>query len=162
MKVYKLSIDEYDDLDYELIAIHSSLEDFRLAYFINQNLSVNLKKSKGNVILNDKNGETHFSRFFFEDIKKDISWNLIQNENETQTANRETVGDLFAETKNIFAAKNHLIPEHKNVDYFLKIENSEDSTAILKIVNKLKKITKITAVYPLNTEKIKSKNNLIF
>ena len=162
MKVYKLRVDEYDDLDYDLIAIHSSLEDYRLVYFINQNLPINLKKSKCNVILNDKNGETHFSRFIFEDKKKDVFWNLIQNQNETHTTTQDNDQDLFAETDNIFSAKNYLIPEYKNVDYFLKIENSNDDIDIQEITSQLKKIQKITAIYLLEAEKIKSKNNLIF
>ena len=36
MVLHKLYIDEFDEIDYELIAIHTSLEDYRPAYFINQ------------------------------------------------------------------------------------------------------------------------------
>ena len=35
MALYKLHIEEFDEVDYELIAIHTSLEDYRLAYFLN-------------------------------------------------------------------------------------------------------------------------------
>ena len=31
MAIHKLHIDEFDEVDYELIAIHTSLEDYRLA-----------------------------------------------------------------------------------------------------------------------------------
>ena len=33
MAVHKIQINEFLDVDYELIAIHSSVEDYRLAFF---------------------------------------------------------------------------------------------------------------------------------
>jgi hypothetical protein len=36
MAIHKLDLGDFDEIDYNLIAIHTSLEDFRLAYFINQ------------------------------------------------------------------------------------------------------------------------------
>jgi ribosomal protein L25 (general stress protein Ctc) len=55
-----------------------------------------------------------------------------------------------------------LIPEFKKVDYFLKIENDEVEIDVSKIINALKKIERVSTVYPVEVEKIKSKNNLIF
>jgi hypothetical protein len=37
MAIHKLDLGEFDKVDYNLIAIHTSIEDYRLAYFINQN-----------------------------------------------------------------------------------------------------------------------------
>ena len=48
MAVHKLPLGDFDEIDYQLIAIHSSLEDYRLAYYINQNLPINLKKENCN------------------------------------------------------------------------------------------------------------------
>ncbi len=42
MAIHKLDLGEFDEIDYYLIAIHTSLEDYRLAYFINQKLAINL------------------------------------------------------------------------------------------------------------------------
>jgi hypothetical protein len=65
-------------IDYHLIAI-TSLENYRLAYFINQKLSINLSKSKNEIQINIKEGETNFSRFCYSNSDKEISWDLIQN-----------------------------------------------------------------------------------
>jgi hypothetical protein len=46
MATHKLDLGDFDEVDYYLIAIHTSLEDYRLAYFINQKLPINLSKSK--------------------------------------------------------------------------------------------------------------------
>ena len=81
MAIHKLHLEEFDEIDYQLIAIHSSLEDYRLAYYINQNLPINLKKENCNIQISNKEGETQFTRFVFED-SKDIVWNLVQNKND--------------------------------------------------------------------------------
>ncbi|MBF6641312.1 IPExxxVDY family protein [Flavobacterium sp. J49] len=161
MYVHKLHIGEFDEIDYQLIAIHSPLEDYRLAYYINQNLPINLKKSNCNIHISNKEGETQFTRFIFED-DKDIAWNLIQNQNDALVASENNNQGLFANSNNEFAPKIYLIPEFKKVDYFLKIENDEVAIDVSKIVNSLKKIERVSTVYAVEVEKIKSKNNLIF
>ncbi len=162
MAIHKLHWDEFDEIDYQLIAIHSPLEDYRLAYYINQQLPINLKKSNCNIHISNKEGETQFTRFIFEDEKKDISWNLIQNQNDVFVASPASNEGLFADVSSKFSTKIYLIPEFKKVDYFLKIENAEDTIDATKIANCIKKIDRVTTVYTVEVEKIKSKNNLIF
>ena len=161
MGIHKLHLEEFDEIDYQLIAIHSSLEDYRLAYYINQNLPINLKKENCNIQISNKEGETQFTRFVFED-SKDIAWNLIQNKNDVFVPSQNSNQGLFAETNNKFSTKIYLIPEFKKVDYFLKIENGEVNIDVSKITNCIKKIDRVSTVYAVEVEKIKSKNNLIF
>lgn len=162
MAVLKLHLDEFDEVDYDLIAIHSSLEDFRLAYFINQELPIILSKSKEEVGVLVKEGEAFFSKFTFDDHKNDILWTLIQNKNDILTNQRNTKQNLFLDTNMEILRKVHLISELKKVDYFLKIENNNGAFMIEDIVHQLNKIERISAVYTVVPEKIKSKNNLIF
>ncbi|TBX71082.1 IPExxxVDY family protein [Flavobacterium silvisoli] len=162
MAIHKLHWDEFDEIDYQLIAIHSPLEDYRLAYYINQQLPINLKKSNCNIHISNREGETQFTRFIFEDEKKDIFWNLIQNQNDVLVASSAGNEGLFADVSSKFSTKIYLIPEFKKVDYFLKIENAEDTIDVAKIANCIKKIERVTTVYTVEAEKIKSKNNLIF
>jgi ribosomal protein L28 len=161
MAIHKLHLEEFDEIDYQLIAIHSSLEDYRLAYYINQNLPINLKKENCNIQISNKEGETQFTRFVFED-SKDIVWNLVQNKNDVFVPSQNSNQGLFAETNNKFSTKIYLIPEFKNVDFFFKIENGEVNIDVSKITNCLKKIDRVSTVYAVEVEKIKSKNNLIF
>jgi hypothetical protein len=161
MAIHKLHLEEFDEIDYQLIAIHSSLEDYRLAYYINQNLPINLKKENCNIQISNKEGETQFTRFVFED-SKDIVWNLVQNKNDVFVPSQNSNQGLFAETNNKFSTKIYLIPEFKKVDFFLKIENGEVNIDVSKITNCIKKIERVSTVYAVEVEKIKSKNNLIF
>lgn len=162
MAIHKLNLDEFDEIDYHLIAIHTSLEDYRLAYFINQKLPVNLSKSKNEIQINIKEGETNFSRFYFNDIEKETSWNLIQNKNEVLQYKKGNTQNLFSNVVMEVSTKVFLLPEFKKVDYFLKIENNDDTLNVSRIQILLNAIDNVSTVYMVDTNKIKSKNNLIF
>ncbi len=163
MAIHKLDLGEFDEIDYHLIAIHTSLEDYRLAYFINQKLPINLGKNKNEIQINIKEGETKFSRFYYHEVEKGISWNLIQNKNEViQQKNDTRQNNLFSNINMEFSTKVYLLPEFKKADYFLKIENLEDDLNVTHIQALLNTIDNISTAYTIETNKIKSKNNLIF
>jgi hypothetical protein len=159
MAIHKLHIDEFDEVDYELIAIHTSLEDYRLAYFLNQKLPIFLSKSKNEIQINIKEGITFFSRFIYENANTDCCWSLVQNKNEVTTLSTNNQ-NLFGDTSFEVATKAFLLPELKKVDYFLKIENSD--AEMEKIIASMNTISQIATVYCVDSNNIKSKNNLIF
>lgn len=162
MAIHKLDLGEFDEIDYYLIAIHTSLEDYRLAFFINQKLPINLSKSENEIQINIKEGETNFSRFYYNDIESTITWNLIQNKNEVVQYKKGNTQNLFSDVTMEVATKVFLLPEFKKVDYFLKIENNDDAMDVSKIQLLLNTINSISTVYIVDTNQIKSKNNLIF
>ncbi|RBN51221.1 IPExxxVDY family protein [Flavobacterium psychrolimnae] len=162
MAIHKLDLGEFDEIDYYLIAIHTSLEDYRLAFFINQKLPINLSKSENEIQINIKEGETNFSRFYYNDMESTITWNLIQNKNEVVQYKKGNTQNLFSDVTMEVATKVFLLPEFKKVDYFLKIENNDDAMDIFKIQLLLNTIDSISTVYIVDTNQIKSKNNLIF
>lgn len=162
MTVYKLLSEEFDEIDYQLIAIHTTLEDYRLAYFMNKNLPILLAKSNSDISIKTKDTETQFSRFVYEDQNNDVIWNLIQNKNEIFQEDFVVNTGLFTENNTKISTNVYLIPEYKKADYFLKIENSLTDFEIQNAITNIKKIDKITTVYAVDVENIKSKNNLIF
>jgi hypothetical protein len=162
MAVYKLLSEEFEEIDYQLIAIHTTLEDYRLAYFINKTLPVLFSKCENDISIKTKDIETQFSRFLYEDENKDIIWNLIQNKNEDIQEDFTVNTGLFTDSKAQISTKSYLIPEYKKVDYFLKIDNSLSDVEIQNTISLLKEIDKISTVYAVPIENIKSKNNLIF
>ncbi len=162
MAIHKISLGEFDEIDYHLIAIHTLLEDYRLAYFINKNLPVILGKSDDEVQINVKEGETKFSRYYYHDAENGISWNLVQNKNEVIQHNKGNAENLFSDIIDEISTKVYLLPEFKKADYFLKIDNIEDSIDVEELRTKLKTIENISTAYSVDIEQIKSKNNLIF
>jgi hypothetical protein len=162
MAIHKLDLGEFDEIDYHLIAIHTSLEDYRLAYFINQKLPINLGKNENEIQINIKEGETKFSRFYYYDVEKAISWNLIQNKNEVIQQKKNNGQNLFSNISMEVSTKVYLLSEFKKVDYFLKIENLEETMNVEEIQALLNTIDNISTAYAVETNKIKAKNNLIF
>ena len=162
MAILKLQIDDFDEIDYDLIAIHSVLEDYRLAYLINQKLPILLNKSKEEVEIHTKEGDAFFSKFTFSDFLNDVQWTLIPNKNEIIVKKKSTGQNLFLNEQVEIATKIYLLSELKKVDYFLKIENNKGDTDINQVLKSIHSIDRIAAVYIVDPKKIKSKNNLIF
>jgi hypothetical protein len=162
MVFHKLSLGDFDEIDYNLIAIHTSLEDYRLAYFLNQKLGLNLSKGPQEIDISIKEGETNFSRFSYSVKESDHHWNLIQNKNEEAYFNNVEVQNLFFNVKMEMVTKVFLLPEFKKVDYFLKIKNNDSISFIPLTLLLINSIESISAAYIVDAKKIKSKNNLIF
>lgn len=159
MAIHKLHLEDFDQVDYNLIAIHTSQEDYKLAFKLNQKLIISLSKNEKEIPIEIQEKVTYFSRFTFEDEEKMMVWDLIQNKQKMEFSTNNTTIDLF-ENKN-FTRRVSLVSELKKVDFFLKIEH--DSQCIIKdILNKINKIDSISAVYEVNANEMKSKNNLIF
>jgi hypothetical protein len=70
--------------------------------------------------------------------------------------------NLFSNETSEVSTTIHLLPEFKKVDYFLKIDNSDEAIDFSEIQQQLNAIESIAAIYVVDTNKIKSKNNLIF
>lgn len=162
MAIHKVNLDEFEEIEYAIIAIHSTMEDYRLAYSINSALTINLAKNPKNLFVKIKEGETFFSRYSFYDAKKDQYWHLIQNKNEVIQTKNNAKTNLFLEQEIEISVQTYLIPELKKADYFLKIEASQNNFDLYQTVTTLNAIDSINMSYSIETDNIKSKNNLIF
>ncbi len=162
MAVHKIYIEDFEEDDYHIIAIHTSLEDYRLAYFLNRDIEIQLHKSELDIQSKVKEGQTSFARFTYKDIEKVITWDLVQNKNVVLGTENNITTDLFSNSKNSFSSLAYLLPEYKKVDFFLKIENAANEIDLTEVVSKMSAVDGITLVYTVDKDKIKSKNNLIF
>ncbi|AWM13476.1 IPExxxVDY family protein [Flavobacterium sp. NRK F10] len=156
MAIHKIQINDFISTDYELIAIHSNLEDYRLAYFINQLLNIKLQKNSNAIEVSVLDSKSSFEHFIFDDEIQDICWHLVENKSVLTT--KQQTASLFDNVD----ATIHLVPEFKKADYILKVDNTDsffDSDIVLK---QLSRIKFITMAYTINQDKLKSKNNLIF
>ncbi len=162
MAVHKIYIEDFEEDDYHIIAIHTSLEDYRLAYFLNRDIEIQLHKSELDIQSKVKEGQTSFARFTYKDIEKVITWDLVQNKNVVLGTENNITIDLFSNSKNSFSSLAYLLPEYKKVDFFLKIENAANEIDLTEVVSKISAVDGITLVYTVDKDKIKSKNNLIF
>ena len=156
--VHKLTPDLYEDY-FDLIAVHCSLQDYALAYALNLYLKSNFKRRRNDLEIS-KNVAVPI--FEWKDEIKDRYLTFFTNKGNGKPTIKEN--GLFKEESSL--AKHHLVAEHSEVDYFLKIEQDGSQTYRLaeleKIISKVLKIPKIITAYPVKTQKLKSRNNLIF
>lgn len=160
MAVQKLVLDDFLDIhDYGLIGIHCSIEDYRLAYFLNQYLNINLSRKPQDL---DFSKQVQYPIFEWEDQKKQIIWNLVSNSCKVESQTINQTESLFSNPQ-VTTKTHYLISEYKKVNYFLKISEEDINKTKLKLVlNKILSIPQIVTAYNVNPEELKSRNNLIF
>ena len=56
MAVRKFIFQEEEPLHYQLLAIHSVLIDYRLAFFLNKHLNIELKRAPNDLDISGQNG----------------------------------------------------------------------------------------------------------
>ncbi|MFD2908422.1 IPExxxVDY family protein [Flavobacterium ardleyense] len=157
MITHKIPINDFISEDYELIAIHSSLDDYKLAYTINAALDIRLKKNDSNLEIEIEEGKSAFSNYVFDDEENDVVWTLIENKTTILTSKNKTSQLFDAVDITVF-----LLPEFRKADYLLKIENIDSYFNEEEIIGKILAIKNITTAYALDPTNLKSKNNLIF
>jgi len=159
MAVRKFIFQEEEPTHYHLLAIHSVLIDYRLAFFLNKHLNIELKRAFNDLDISGQNG--FYSFFQYEDEDNLLNWNLISNSSHTSVRNEIIESQLFKNTE-VELKKYKLMNELSQVDFFLKIEYHADYINANQIIKSINEIPNIISVYTLNLKNIKNKENLNF
>lgn len=158
VKVHRLSLDDYAEVNFELLAIYTGIEPFQVAFQINKALDLSLKRQDKDLDFNFF--EASFPHFFYEDVKKHTQWSLIANKCLTEQPFMNSSGSLFSTHGFKEEVVKFLMPDKKEIDYFLKIKGIDTSYAT-EIIQVLKKQSVLSNVYQLNPHQLKSFSNLI-
>ncbi|MBQ4819839.1 IPExxxVDY family protein [Aquimarina sp. MMG016] len=162
MAIQKLILDTFEEDDYELIAIHCSLASYRLAFLLNKYLGLRLVRKKEDINFEYSDLEASFPLYQYSDRFQYNTYNLLGNKFRTKIElDQMGAQGLFSVQEDNYATR-YLIPEFKNVDYFLKIETETSQFSNKSIVTKLLNISQIITAYTVEYTQLKSKNNLIF
>lgn len=160
MAVHKLILDDaFDEALFTLIAIHCTLEDFRLAYLLNKHLGLGLSRKGKDLDYN--NGTVSYSIYEWEDTKQLETWGLVSNVSKLETLQKIDHKSLFDTQQNITKTF-HLLQEYKTVNYFLKIDSEFSFSKEKYILNNILAIPQIATAYSIDSNQLKSKDNLIF
>jgi hypothetical protein len=157
MAIHKIQIVDFISVDYELIAIHTSIEDYRLSYFLNKVLNIKLSKNNLNIEIKTSEGKSSFNHYFYDDKENDVQWSLVEN--------KTSIASVKTKTKSLFdnlELSVFLLPEFKKADYLLKIENIDSYFKPEEYIHKIESISQIIKSYTIDQNKLKSKHNLIF
>ena len=156
MHVHSLDFHDFSEEDYYLVGIHTAIEDYKLAYLLNNSLKTHFKKASYSLDFQNKKNKASFSVFSYTNEKYDFDWFLISNNYTEESTNKNDTILFSTETKT------YLIPEKKNVDYFIKIVGEADYSYLKRSVEKLNEIPQIVTSYLIDKNTLKSKDYLIF
>ena len=156
MQIHSLGFDDFSEDDYSLIGIHTALEDFKLAYLLNKNLSTSFYKSREDLNIEDQQTKASFSIFNYFSKEYDFDWFLIANSSKIENQQESNELLLSSETKT------YLITEMNKVDFFIKISGELEDSFLSDTIEKIKNIDQIITSYFIDKDKLKSKEFLIF
>jgi hypothetical protein len=129
------------DLDFVLIAVTTSLKDYRICYLINKFLNFNfLKIPDLEVDIYRDSSVIFFSLYHYNWEASETDFYFIANK----------------------GSDGYLVPEMKKADFFLLIKNYIDENDLDNLISALNKIPEIMAAVKIDPKKIKSRENLLF
>jgi len=161
MPAHKLVLEDVFEETYKLIAIHCSVEEYKLAFLLNKHLDLRLARSRKDIDFQLKGVRILFALYTYEDQQKYCDFHLVSNISRAEYQSTAEFNSLFGENETTFK-KSYLLPEFKKVDFFLKIEEETDMISEHLLLEKIKEIPQVSMAYSIDHEKIKSKENLIF
>ena len=135
-KIHKLIV-EFEK-DFILLALASHENDYRLSWAINKKFGFELSKIENlSLILQKQKTEASFSLYRFAD-DNEVIFHLISNKSEG----------------------GYLIPELKNIDYVLKVENFPDQAYIEKLIYGIKSIDIVITAFEI--KELSERNHKLF
>ncbi|HYV94525.1 MAG TPA: IPExxxVDY family protein [Chitinophagales bacterium] len=137
----KKKINFEEDFEGALFGIVTQLKDYRLCWHINKELSFDLIRMNDIEIIHKKKNKTAvFSLFRFENDLDKLLVHLVSNKHQGE----------------------HLIPEVRQADFILVIQGEVNTDMKDIFFSLLKNIPDIQLVIPVDSSRLKSKENLVF
>ena len=152
-KIHHLNYKEENSEDH-LLAIHSNLEAFQIAYFLNKYTNSTFKRGE-DIDLNSK--EACFYLFKWENPLIDIKTILFSNKYKYHLKQIKLNNNLLFDLP--LRNEVYLFSEFKHIDFFIKSNHLETIQLLIKALNSWKALT---IVYKVPSKKLKSRMNLIF
>jgi hypothetical protein len=128
-------------LEGEVLGLVSQLPDYKLAWVLNKNLKLQFVRQKDHEI------------FLKNDEKLSFTYFCYQTENCTLRLLKNQSPDF---------SNKYLLPEFKNLDYLLLIEDETGDWAADQTKRSLQSLAAIQFIQSISHEKIKSIENLMF
>jgi hypothetical protein len=139
--VNKITLKLELDFDFIVLAITTSLKDYRLCFYLNKFAPANfIRVDELALPLSNSHTVALFNRYTYLPENNDTEFYLLSNK----------------------GSEGLLIPEMNRVDYFLVIKNFIDDEDLEAWISHLKQIPEVLAAVEVDVKKLKSKENLLF
>ena len=136
----KLLLELEYDFDFTLYGVSSDVANYRLAWGMNQLFDLDLERVDDIDLSFGSSKKGNFSLYKFEDEESYSTLHLMSN--------RCSLG--------------YLIPELKQMDYFIQYWGPMSNTELDQFKNELRNSPSVLAVIDIDTMALKSRNNLLF
>ncbi len=155
----KLVLDCFEVDNFSLVGINSSLQIYRLIYLINKKLEISFERLDVDLDFKFNAGLANFPiyLYFSEDYKAKVYF--IANKSKLQLFHKLSTGTLFEDTPQ--HTLKYLMPELKEIDFLLKIEEENEVINLKTILYDLNSIQQIEAAFEIGQDRIKHPQNLI-
>ena len=146
-----LKLDSNVQEKHKVIAIHSNLKIFSLAFQINKYCYSNFIRSNSDLKFENISNIHYYN---WENKEKGIDFELFENKFNLEIQESELIDSLFsfANTKEL-----SLIESHKEVDFFIK-QNCYFSTS--NLIERISKISNVSLVYKVPSNELSGNFNL--
>ncbi len=133
-----LTIDYLEEVDFFVLAINSHIKGYKLCWELNKKLNLNFIKNKYHKL--EEKTQLEFSRFTTKNTDLELQYDLISN----------------------YSKKGYLLQKHKNIDYFLKIQNPFWEKEKKDFIEKMQQIPEILLIFEFDLNSINSLTPFIF
>ena len=129
--VKRYTLNTPDEWEFQMIGITTALKDYRLAYFLNKFLYLDLSRSEElPAEIPGLPGSVMFSFYRWEEAGTSLSFYLISNR----------------------SSETFLIPQHKQADYFLVINGSLSHESVTRFLKSIRQIPNIITAFKINVK----------
>lgn len=156
-----LTFCELDEQDYQIIAVHTVLQDYKLAYLLNNELGFKFKRVVPDLDYVIEGKKAFFSSFEYEDSKNLIDWYLVKNKYKVKSFTKESLG-LFQTEDTFTSSYVYLQPEVKEADFIVKVQGDFLASKLKILLQQINKIEGVVTAYAVDTVKLNHKEYLIF
>jgi len=140
MKKAKLQIEPA--FDFELLGIVSPIREYRMAWLVNQELEINLVKADDLELEFLNSEKLEIAQYFLS-----LPHGFIQLlKNKALNSSQQLA---------------YLIPELKNLDYFLLVQDETEQLDLSNFMEKLSQNPLVQSIVRIDISKLKSKENLL-
>ncbi len=136
----KLKLESSSPDEITLIGISSTMEDYRLIHYLNKALRIDFVKIPELTYFVTPSRELTVPLYHYFHNATENNWLILSNKS---------------------ASNEFIIPQHKNLDFFLIIDNLIDEEEASELVRKLRQVKGISLALMLSTDKL-AKIDLLF
>lgn len=160
MKLKTSQLEELTSDEFTLVGLYSSYENYRLAFFLNDLLNWGFERTLIDLDIQIKDSFVHFPIFRSRSYENEINIYLINNCISIKELCKENDNTLFNSSfeKTIV---HRLLPELKDIDYLIKIEDGHYSLSAEKVTRKINRSDLDANAMIIPNKQIKSKGHLI-